>query len=144
MDMKKIPSLLALLTAVACVSAAMAQPAAWSQSTKPFRIVDNIYYVGTKGLASYLIVSDGKAILLDGTLAGNAGLIEKNIRALGFRLSDVRIILNSHAHYDHAAGIAKLKAEKVPFLKNVFRIGDTRAVTIEGPSHEAIELVETK
>ena len=111
MDMKKILSLLALLTAVACVSAAMAQPAAWSQPTKPFRIVDNIYYVGTKGLASYLIVSDGKAILLDGTLAGNAGLIEKNIRALGFRLSDVRIILNSHAHYDHAAGIAKLKQD---------------------------------
>lgn len=87
------------------------QPAAWTQPTKPFQILDNIYYVGTKGLASYLIVSDGKAILLDGTLAENAGPIEDNIRALGFRLQDVKIILNSHAHYDHAAGIAKLKQD---------------------------------
>ena len=52
------------------------QPAAWTQPAKPFRILDNIYYVGTKGLASYLIVSDGEAILLDGTLAENAGHIE--------------------------------------------------------------------
>ncbi|WP_258157866.1 subclass B3 metallo-beta-lactamase [Rhizobium sp. TH2] len=88
-----------------------AQPAAWTKPTKPFKILDNIYYVGTEGLASYLIVSDQGAILLDGTLAENAGHIEKNIRALGFELSDVKIILNSHAHFDHAAGIAQLKQD---------------------------------
>jgi metallo-beta-lactamase class B len=93
----------------ACAIAA--PPAIWSQPTKPFKITDNIYYVGTKGLASYLLVSDGKAILLDGTLAKNAGPIEDNIRALGFKLEDVKIILNSHAHYDHAAGIAQLKRD---------------------------------
>lgn len=92
-------------------SATAGQPAAWTQPTKPFRILDNIYYVGTKGLASYLIVSGGKAILLDGTLAENAGHIEDSIRSLGFKLDDVKIILNSHAHFDHAAGIARLKRD---------------------------------
>lgn len=86
-----------------------ATPTIWSQATEPFKITDHIYYVGTRGLASYLLVSDGQAILLDGTLAKNAGPIEDNIRALGFKLEDVKIILNSHAHYDHAAGIAQLK-----------------------------------
>lgn len=93
----------------ACAIAA--PPAIWSQPTKPFRITDNIYYVGTKGLASYLLVSNGQAILLDGTLAKNAGPIEDNIKALGFKLEDVKIILNSHAHYDHAAGTAQLKRD---------------------------------
>lgn len=86
-------------------------PAAWTEPTRPFQILDNIYYVGTKGLASYLIVSQRKAILLDGTLAENAPHIEDNIRALGFKLEDIKIILNSHAHYDHAAGIAQLKKD---------------------------------
>lgn len=93
----------------ACAIAA--PPVIWSQPTKPFRITDHIYYVGTKGLASYLLVSGGKAILLDGTLAQNVGPIEDNIKALGFKLEDVKIILNSHAHYDHAAGIAQLKRD---------------------------------
>lgn len=106
-----------LLSAVAAGFACLPQsgiaapPAAWSEPTAPFVILDNLYYVGTKGLAAYLIVSDGKAILLDGTLAENVGAIEDNIRSLGFKLADVKIILNSHAHYDHAAGIAGLKAD---------------------------------
>lgn len=109
---KILASLTALVATLSLFAPAMAgQPAAWSQPTKPFQILDNIYYVGTKGLASYLIVSNGKAILLDGTLAENAGYIEANIKALGFRLEDVKIILNSHAHYDHAAGIAKLRQD---------------------------------
>ncbi len=87
------------------------QPAAWSEPTKPFKIVDDIYYVGTKGLASYLIVSDGEAILLDGTLEENVGYIEQNIQSLGFKVEDVKIIINTHAHYDHAAGIAGLKRD---------------------------------
>ncbi|MDN5925472.1 MAG: subclass B3 metallo-beta-lactamase [Hyphomicrobiales bacterium] len=111
--MRKIPvSALALAFSInsgACAIAA--PPAIWSQPTKPFKITDNIYYVGTRGLASYLLLSDGRAILLDGTLAENAGPIEDNIEALGFKLEDVKIILNSHAHYDHAAGIAQLKRD---------------------------------
>lgn len=109
---KILSSVIAILVTSCTVAAAFAaQPAAWTRPTKPFKILDNIYYVGTEGLASYLIVSDDGAILLDGTLAENAGHIEKNIRALGFELKDVKIIVNSHAHFDHAAGIARLKQD---------------------------------
>lgn len=111
--MRKISvSALALAFSISASACAIAAPPAiWSQPAKPFRITDNIYYVGTRGLASYLLVSEGQAILLDGTLAENAGLIEDNIKALGFNLEDVKIILNSHAHYDHAAGTAQLKRD---------------------------------
>jgi metallo-beta-lactamase class B len=103
---------LALLFASAAFNLAAAdQPPAWVQPVKPFKILDNLYYVGTKGLASYLIVTEKGALLLDGTLAENAQRIESNIRSLGFRLADVKVILNSHAHYDHAAGIAQLKRD---------------------------------
>jgi metallo-beta-lactamase class B len=112
-DMRKILSSAIALLITSCVATAASagQPAAWTRPAKPFKILDNIYYVGTEGLASYLIVSDQGAILLDGTLAENAGHIETNIRALGFELKDVKIILNSHAHFDHAAGIAQLKQD---------------------------------
>lgn len=100
---------LAIGVAMLATPALAQQPAAWSEPTPPFRITDGVYYVGTKGLASYLIVSDREAILLDATLNDNATAIEANIRALGFQLTDVKLILNSHAHFDHAAGTAALK-----------------------------------
>lgn len=81
----------------------------WTTPTAPFRIAGNVYYVGTKGIGVYLIAAGKRAILLDGGLEADAPLIEANIKALGFRLSDVKIILNSHAHFDHAGGIARLK-----------------------------------
>lgn len=93
------------------LAAATDRPAAWSQPQAPFRIVGDIYYVGSKGLAAYLIASPQGDILLDGTLEENAPMIESNIEALGFRLRDVKILLNSHAHFDHAAGLARLKAD---------------------------------
>lgn len=73
-------------------------PAEWTQSIEPFRIAGPIYYVGTRGLGSYLIVSGSKAILIDTGLTENAALIEQNILKLGLKLSDVKIILVSHAH----------------------------------------------
>ncbi|MGI4879625.1 MAG: subclass B3 metallo-beta-lactamase [Janthinobacterium lividum] len=84
---------------------------AWSEPIAPFRVVGTIYYVGTKGLAAYLIASPRGLILLDGTLEGNVPQIEANIVSLGFRLRDIRILLNSHAHFDHAAGLARLKRD---------------------------------
>nr|AIA13054.1 BJP_beta_lactamase [uncultured bacterium]AIA13203.1 BJP_beta_lactamase [uncultured bacterium]AIA13535.1 BJP_beta_lactamase [uncultured bacterium] len=106
-----VAGICAVVAAVPVPAAWAAQPAAWSEPTSPFEIVDDIYYVGTKGLASYLIVSDGEGILLDGTLDENVGHIEQNIQALGFKLVDVKIIVNTHAHFDHAAGIAGLKRD---------------------------------
>jgi metallo-beta-lactamase class B len=86
-------------------------PQRWREPTKPFHVVGNIYYVGMKGIAAYLITSDKGAVLIDGTLKENAPTIEKNIEALGFKLKDVKILVNSHAHYDHAGGLAQLKAD---------------------------------
>jgi metallo-beta-lactamase class B len=69
----------------------------------------NTYYVGTRGLAAILIASPEGHVLIDGGLPESAAHIIANVRALGFRVEDVKLILNSHAHYDHAGGIAALR-----------------------------------
>jgi metallo-beta-lactamase class B len=91
--------------------ASAAIPPEWSQPQAPFRVVGDIYYVGSKGLAAYLVVSPAGDVLLDGTLAENAPMVERNIKALGFHLRDVKVLLVTHAHYDHAGGLARLKAD---------------------------------
>jgi metallo-beta-lactamase class B len=83
--------------------------AAWNEPVTPFRIIGNVYYVGVSGVTSFLITTPQGHILLDGGFPETAPLIEKNIAALGFRLQDVKILLNSHAHYDHCGGLAQLK-----------------------------------
>jgi metallo-beta-lactamase class B len=83
--------------------------AGWNAPHAPVHVFGNTYYVGTAGLASILITSPGGHILIDGGLPESAPLIAANIRAAGFRVEDVRLILNSHAHYDHAGGIAELQ-----------------------------------
>ena len=75
----------------------------------PFRIIGNIYYVGASDVTSYLIKTPAGDILLDGGLPETAPMIEKNIATLGFHLKDVKYLLNSHAHFDHAGGLAELK-----------------------------------
>lgn len=80
----------------------------WSQPQPPARINGNSYYVGSAGLSSVLIDSGAGLILIDGTLPENAPMIEANIRALGFKPTDIKYILNSHAHFDHAGGIAAI------------------------------------
>jgi metallo-beta-lactamase class B len=80
-----------------------------NQPVPPFRIIGNIYYVGASDITSYLIVTPAGDILLDGGFAETASQVEANIKTLGFKLSDVKFILNSHAHLDHAGGIAELK-----------------------------------
>lgn len=81
----------------------------WNAPHEPVRVFSNTYYVGTAGLSAVLITSDAGHILIDGGLPQSAPVIEANIRALGFHLRDVRLILNSHEHYDHAGGIAALQ-----------------------------------
>ena len=81
----------------------------WNAPQEPFRVFGNTYYVGTAGLSAVLITSDAGHILLDGGLPQSAPLIDASIRTLGFQLRDVRLILNSHEHYDHAGGIAALQ-----------------------------------
>lgn len=81
----------------------------WNAAREPFRIFGNTYYVGVAQLSVLLVATDAGLILLDGALPQSVPLIDANIRELGFRTEDIRFILNSHAHYDHAGGIAALQ-----------------------------------
>jgi metallo-beta-lactamase class B len=84
--------------------------AKWNQPVPPFRIADNLYYVGAEGVASYLITTPKGDILIDTGFRETVPLVEASIRKLGFRVEDVRILLISHGHFDHAGGLAAMKA----------------------------------
>jgi metallo-beta-lactamase class B len=94
----------------------------------PFHIIGNIYYVGSAGLACYIIKTTKGLVLLDSGYPDMASQIEGNITALGFQLSDVKILINSHAHIDHGGGMGELKmatgaklaamAEDAPYFEN--------------------------
>ena len=114
-------TLLAVLALTCCTAARSDDPltqawdcelcADWNQPVAPFRIYGNAYYVGVHGLASVLIATSRGLILIDGDLPQSAPPIEANVRSLGFKLRDVRFILNSHGHSDHAGGIAALQRD---------------------------------
>lgn len=99
------------VVALAGVAVAQAWPPAWIKPTAPVKIGDNLYYVGSEGLSAWLIVTPRGLILIDGPMEQNVAGIEAGIKALGFKLSDVKILLNTHAHFDHAAGFAQLKKD---------------------------------
>lgn len=75
---------------------------------QPFRIADDFYYVGSSDGAAYLLAGDRGHVLIDGGYEGTAPQILRNIRALGFDPREVRILLNTHGHFDHAAGLSAL------------------------------------
>jgi metallo-beta-lactamase class B len=85
--------------------------AKWNRPQAPQRIHGDTWYVGMHGLSSILIHGDAGSILIDGDLPQSAPEIEAHIRELGFKLEDVKLILNSHAHFDHAGGIAALQRD---------------------------------
>jgi metallo-beta-lactamase class B len=103
---------LALAAGLALSTAAPASAQGnWNTPTEPFHIIDNVYYVGTEGLGAYLFRTDAGLILLDGATPEGAPIIEANIAKLGFKVSDVKILLNSHAHFDHSGGLAQLRKD---------------------------------
>ena len=142
-----ISTLILFLTAIC----AAAQPAGdlgrpeWTRPFPPFRIVGNVYYVGTYDLASYLIVTPHGDILINTGLAGSAAQIKANIESLGFKISDVKILTATHAHWDHVAAMAEMKrltgarliatAVEAPLLesggKTDFRFGKDRSAWFE-------------
>jgi len=95
----------------------------------PHKIIGNIYYVGTRTLSSFLIVTPQGNILMDSTYERNVNTIEKSVEQLGFKFSDVKILLGNHAHGDHQEGDAMVKqktgatvyvmAEDVPALRDI-------------------------
>lgn len=76
---------------------------------EPFRIAGNLYYVGANDVASFLLTGPEGHVLIDGGYPGTAPMIQASIEELGFRLGDVRILLNTHYHFDHAGGLAALQ-----------------------------------
>lgn len=81
----------------------------WNQPVEPFRIAGNLYYVGASDITSYLITTPEGHIVIDGGFVETAPLIRESVKKLGFKMEDVKILLSSHAHYDHAGGLAALK-----------------------------------
>jgi metallo-beta-lactamase class B len=98
--------LLALVTAGALSALAQSD---WDDPFPPHRIADHLYYVGSKGLASYLITTTNGHTLINSSFERTVPILRTNIEALGFKFTEIRILLTSHAHYDHASGHALIK-----------------------------------
>ncbi|WP_128927040.1 BJP family subclass B3 metallo-beta-lactamase [Bradyrhizobium guangxiense] len=83
----------------------------WTAPFEPFQLIGNIYYVGTEGIAVYAIKTSQGLILMDTAMPQSTGMIKDNIAKLGFKVADIKIVLNSHAHLDHTGGFAEIKKE---------------------------------
>ena len=93
------------------ITALADQPAGWMEPFPPHKIAGNLYYVGSKDLASYLIATPEGHILINSSFEESVPLIRASIETLGFKFADVRILLISHAHSDHCAGSAVMIQE---------------------------------
>ncbi len=139
----RLTGLLATIAMAAGLAGTASAQANWNTPTEPFRVADNLWYVGTEGLGVYLFTSPDGHILLDGATPQAVPIIEVNILKAGFRLSDVKIILNSHAHFDHSGGLAELKehtlakvaamAPDVPALEGGFYQGSEAVKAYNAP-----------
>jgi metallo-beta-lactamase class B len=113
--LRRLPVSAAAVLALFVVTAQGQQPAPceacaeWNRPQAPYRIFANTYYVGPRGLSVILITSDQGHVLVDGALPESAAAIASSVRALGFKVADIRLIVNSHVHFDHAGGIAELQ-----------------------------------
>ncbi len=83
----------------------------WTAPFEPFQLIGNIYYVGTDGIAVYIIKTSQGLILMDTAMPQSTGMIKGNIAKLGFKVADIKYILNTHAHLDHTGGFAEIKKE---------------------------------
>lgn len=88
---------------------AFATSGRWNEPLAPFKVIGNIYHVGTQGVNAYLIATPQGHVVIDGVLAQTVPQIIENIRTLGFDIADVKYLLNTHAHIDHAGGLAGLQ-----------------------------------
>jgi metallo-beta-lactamase class B len=106
-------SSIALLLIVTIIVTANRAPAYvqddWTVPIPAYQVTGNLYYVGSMGLASYLITTPEGHILINSNMEANVPMIRTSVESLGFRVSDIKILLISHAHYDHCGGSALLK-----------------------------------
>ena len=124
-----------VVTIISSAGAVHAQiDADWTEPFPAFKIAGNLYYVGSKGLANYLIATPQGHILINSDLEENVPLIRASVEKLGFKFSDIKILLISHAHWDHCAGsasIKKLTAAKYHAVEGAWRVVD-RALDLAG------------
>src|SRR3954447_20074953 len=99
-----LPAVLAV-----AVAAAGQGPAEWHEPFPAHRVIGDVYYVGSKDLASYLITTPEGHILINSGFDATVPLIQKSVEALGFKMTDIKVLLASHAHSDHVAGHARMK-----------------------------------
>jgi metallo-beta-lactamase class B len=102
-------AILALLAVVSCLAQRSFEQSDWTKPMTPHRIVGSVYYVGTYDLACFLITSSDGHILINTGLADSAAQIRRNVETLGFKFSDIRILLTNQAHFDHVAAMAEIK-----------------------------------
>ena len=120
------------------------QCAEWNIPQKPFKLYGNTFYVGPHGLSSVLITSPKGHVLIDGALAQSAPQIEANIRALGFRVEDIKLILNTHVHFDHAGGIAELQrasGARVVASPASAKVLEHGAVSVDDPQYGEVRSI---
>ena len=96
--------LLPALALAFCLPVAFSQPAGWNDAFPPHRVMDNLYYVGTKELASFLIVTPQGNILMNSDYESSVPVIRASVEKLGFKFSDIKILIAGHAHPDHVGG----------------------------------------
>jgi metallo-beta-lactamase class B len=87
----------------------LASASKWNVPHPPFKVIGTIHYIGTQGVSAWLITTPKGHILIDGILPQSVPQIIANVKALGFDIKDVKYLLNSHAHFDHAGGLAGLQ-----------------------------------
>jgi metallo-beta-lactamase class B len=128
---KIFASVLVKLFALLTVVAACAQDSPeWSEPFPPHHVIGNVYYVGTRGLASYLITTPEGHILINSGMETSPPLIRRSVEKLGFKFSDVKVLLISHAHWDHDAGSAHVR--KMTGAKYMVMDGDVDVVESGG------------
>lgn len=136
-----------LAAAIAFGASMNAAAADWFAPQDPFPLYGNSYYVGTGGISAVLITSPAGHILIDGGPSGASGQIAEHIRKLGFKVEDIRYILNGHEHFDHAGGIGALQKMSgaavlaSPASVEVLRTGQPDKRDAQYPSLQAMDPV---
>lgn len=107
----RLPGLLLLLLLFPLITRAQSTETfrSWNVPVKPYRVIANVYYVGTNEITSFLITTPAGHILIDSGFQETVPIIRQSVRQLGFRFEDIKILLNTQAHVDHAGGLALMK-----------------------------------
>jgi metallo-beta-lactamase class B len=118
------------LSLVATLALTAVPQSDWTEALEPFEVADDLYYVGSAGLAAYLFVSDEGHILLDVPLDENVPMIVDNVRRVGFDPADIEVLIASHAHFDHVGGLARMR--EITGAQVVLSAGDAELIAAGG------------